>query len=90
METYVAIRTLCKPISKDFTPVIWTDTMVYFHKFWLWNKLKSFDVFNFIRLWLKVTSATKQQLLKWGTGQEMFYFIEKLCSVLKIFKCLYF
>ena len=35
METYVAIRTLCKPISKDFDPVIRTETMVSFHKFWL-------------------------------------------------------
>ena len=33
METYVAIRTLCKPISKDFAPVIRTKIMISFHKF---------------------------------------------------------
>ena len=49
METYAVIRTPCKLISKDFSPVFRTEIMVSFHKFWLWNKLKSFDVFSFIR-----------------------------------------
>ena len=31
----VAIRTICKPISKDFDRVIRTEVMAYFHKFWL-------------------------------------------------------
>ena len=35
METYVAIKTLCRPSSKDFAPVIRTEIMVSFHKFWL-------------------------------------------------------
>ena len=34
METYAAITTLRKPISKDFAPVIKTEIMVVsFHKF---------------------------------------------------------
>ena len=42
---------------------------------------------------LKVTSATKQQLLKTchlSHRLRIFYFVEKLCFVLKIFKFLYF
>ena len=49
METYVAIRTLCKPTSNDFAPVTRTDIIVSFHKCCLRNKLKSFNVFSFIR-----------------------------------------
>ena len=34
METYVAIETLYKPISKDFAAVNRTEITVSFHKFW--------------------------------------------------------
>ena len=48
---------------------------------------------NAINADLKVTSATKRQLLKMCHLRHIlrtFYFVEKLCSVLKIFKFLYF
>ena len=41
---YLAIRTLCKPISKDFVPSIRIAIIVP------WNKFKGLDVFSVIRL----------------------------------------
>ena len=34
IETYVAIRALCKLISKGFSPIIRTEIMVSLHKIW--------------------------------------------------------
>ena len=47
----VAIRTLCKPTSTDFTLNIGTEIMVSFHNVWLWNQLTGLDVFSVIRFW---------------------------------------
>ena len=46
---------------------------------------------NYIRDALNVTSATNSsKCVIWSTGQDFFYFVEKLCSILKIFKFFYF
>ena len=45
-----AIRTLYKPISKDFVPNTRAGIFVSFYKVWPWNKLKELDVFIFVRL----------------------------------------
>ena len=47
---YLAIRTLCKPVSKNFVPNIMTEIVVSFNKVWSWNKREVFYVFSFIRL----------------------------------------
>ena len=47
---YLAIITLCKPVSKNFAPNIMTEIVVSFNKVWSWNKREVFYVFSFIRL----------------------------------------
>ena len=69
---YLTIGTLCKPISKDFAPVIKTEIMVPFLKVWLWNKLKSFDVLSFIRF---------QADFLIGKFEETFYFPSALVFI---------
>lgn len=46
----MAIRTLYKPISKNFAPNTRDEILTFFYKVWPWNKLKSLDVFSVIRL----------------------------------------
>ena len=41
-RNYAAIRTLCKPISRDFASNNKTEIMLPFHKVWPWIKLKDF------------------------------------------------
>ena len=53
----IAIRTLYKLISKDFTPNAMVEILEPFYKVWPWNKVKGF-VFSVIRLKTEVNSFT--------------------------------
>ena len=69
---YLTIRTLCKPICKDFVSVIRTEIVVPFLKVGLRNKLKSFDVFSFIRF---------QADFLIGKFEETLYFLSALVFI---------
>ena len=62
----IAIRTLCKPISKDFAPNTKAGILVAFFIVWPWYKLKEVNVISVIKL------------LK---GEVKFY-VEKMLEVL--------
>ena len=56
----------------------------FFESFILWF------VWTLPKNYLRYKSDNFSKYVIWGTGSEFFYFVEKLCSVLKIFKGLYF
>ena len=64
-----------------------------FFQFFLRNRQSLKDSCYIWTMLLKVTFATKQYILKMcheAQVKNFFYFVEKLCSILKIFKFLYF
>ena len=78
-ENYVAIKTPCKSISKDFASNIRTEITVSFHKVWPLNKLKGFNVFSVIRLKDEVDFLIVKFL-------EVFYILSALVIVAKSFE----